>query len=151
MPPIKTRHISRKCSNSRHSRPRIITKTTQTSSSYMFHFLFQQHGTAYIAWGPCMQHDKTRKHVHEEADDLWMTWMRMTVWPLEIRLSVAHLMACWLALSLSMATATRPLRPLFRPRLLAFTFGSHIVQTHAHRSLFRFNLVDDHFFLCLFV
>lgn len=96
----------------------------------------------HVAW----THANTLKleiaNIHEFVDDLGMTWMRMTVWPLERRFSVAHLIACWLALSLSMATATSPLRPPFRPIILAFPFGSHIVQIHAQRKLWKFNPFD---------
>jgi len=44
----------------------------------------------------------------EERDDLRLTWMRITVCPLTKRLSIAHLRAIWLLLSLSIATAINP-------------------------------------------
>lgn len=53
--------------------------------------------------------------------------MRMMVWPLEMRFSVAHFSASWLLLSLSMATATSPVFPFLLPKLLLpFALESHI-------------------------
>lgn len=51
---------------------------------------------------------------------LCLTWMRVTVWPLERRLSTAHLRAYWLLLSLSIATVTAS--PSLERRLSTFPF-----------------------------
>ena len=51
--------------------------------------------------------------------------MREMVWPREARFSMVHLRACWLPLSLSIATATEPFPVSFFPPL--FAFGSHII------------------------
>ena len=101
-----------------------------------------------------LEEEAWREELLFKGEGRSLTWTRITDWPRCNKWSTAHLRACWLLFSLSIATATTPVDPPSLIPTLLF-FASHIFLylscVHSRLSRFRDVVVVWRWNFCVFL